>query len=223
MFEFAQPLKATTPITSEAFAQICVHLCQEQNRSFVPLRILAFITLAYFGFLRSAEILQLTIGDVSFVNSHATIYLQKSKTDQQKKGKTVFLANAGYPINPYVILQVYIDELKVRGARSDCYLISAASLLRHSPPRPVSYNQMKSQFDDVMKELGFPKGLLGFHSFRAGGATGAARAQVPDRVFQKHGRWKTTNVKNSYVEELDDDMLGVTRELCRKVNACYAQ
>ena len=40
---------------------------------------------------------------------------------------------------------------------------------------------------------------VGTHSFRAGGATAAARAGVPDRLFQRHGRWKSEASKNMYI------------------------
>ena len=33
------------------------------------------------------------------------------------------------------------------------------------------------------------------HSLRAGGATAAANAGVPDRLFKRHGRWKSESAK----------------------------
>lgn len=43
--------------------------------------------------------------------------------------------------------------------------------------------------------------MYGLHSFRSGGATAAALSGVPDRVFKKHGRWKSDMAKDRYVRE----------------------
>ena len=51
------------------------------------------------------------------------------------------------------------------------------------------------------------------HSFRAGGATQAAEAGIPDRCFKKHGRWASENAKDRYVEESLQTRLEVTKKL----------
>ena len=37
------------------------------------------------------------------------------------------------------------------------------------------------------------------HSFWRGGATEAAKRCISDRLFKKHGRWKSDNAKDGYV------------------------
>ena len=56
---------------------------------------------------------------------------------------------------------------------------------------------------------------FGTHSLRAGGASAsaAANAGVQDRLFQRHGRWKTVSAKNGYVEDSLDSRLSVSRML----------
>jgi len=39
------------------------------------------------------------------------------------------------------------------------------------------------------------------HSLRAGGATAAAEAGVPDRIFKRDGQWKSENAKDGYVKD----------------------
>ena len=39
------------------------------------------------------------------------------------------------------------------------------------------------------------------HFLRAGGVSAAANAGVPDRVFQRHGRWKSVSAKNGYIND----------------------
>jgi hypothetical protein len=36
---------------------------------------------------------------------------------------------------------------------------------------------------------------------RSGGATAAAAAGIDDRLFKKHGRWKSDKAKDGYVKE----------------------
>ena len=38
--------------------------------------------------------------------------------------------------------------------------------------------------------------LFGLHSLRAGGGTAAVNLRVNDRLFKKHGRWKSEKVKD---------------------------
>ena len=52
-----------------------------------------------------------------------------------------------------------------------------------------------------MKQLGYPAEQFGLHSLRAGGASVAANANVPDRLFKQHSRWKSENAKDGYVED----------------------
>ena len=36
---------------------------------------------------------------------------------------------------------------------------------------------------------------------RSGGVTAAANANVPDRIFKRHRRWKSENAKDGYVKD----------------------
>jgi hypothetical protein len=49
------------------------------------------------------------------------------------------------------------------------------------------------------------------HSLRSGGATAAARNNIPDRLFQRHGRWQTDSIKNAYIEESVQNLLFVSQ------------
>ena len=41
---------------------------------------------------------------------------------------------------------------------------------------------------------------FGLHSLRAGGASAAANAGVPNWMFKRHGRWHSENGKDGYVK-----------------------
>ena len=55
--------------------------------------------------------------------------------------------------------------------------------------------------------------LFGTHSFRAGGATLAANNGVEDRLFKRHGRWKSESAKDGYVKDLLEARLRVSKSL----------
>ncbi|XP_065939468.1 uncharacterized protein [Magallana gigas] len=57
------------------------------------------------------------------------------------------------------------------------------------------------------------KKKFGLHSLRSGGATAAAAARVNDRIFKKHGRWKSETAKDSYVRETLSEKLSVSSNL----------
>jgi hypothetical protein len=38
--------------------------------------------------------------------------------------------------------------------------------------------------------------MFGLHSLKAGGASTAASAGIADRMFKKHGRWKSDKAKD---------------------------
>ena len=77
----------------------------------------------------------------------------------------------------------------------------------------LTYSRMRELVKEQLEELEFPAVDFGLHSLRAGGATAAAVAGVPDRLFKKHGRWKSENVKDGYIEDSLQQWLSVTKNL----------
>ena len=45
------------------------------------------------------------------------------------------------------------------------------------------------------------------------GASAAAKSGVPDRVFERHSRWRSTTAKDGYVEDSTDVKLSVSKSL----------
>ena len=61
--------------------------------------------------------------------------------------------------------------------------------------------------------LGYSSEEFGLHSLYAGRASAAANAGVPDRLLKKHGRWKSKNAKDGYIENSLDSQLSVSRQI----------
>ena len=66
---------------------------------------------------------------------------------------------------------------------------------------------------DKLESIGLDKHKFGVHSLRAGGATAAANAGVPDRLFKRHGRWKSETAKDGYVKDDLAEKLTVTKNI----------
>ena len=64
-----------------------------------------------------------------------------------------------------------------------------------------------------LQSLGVEPSKLGLHSLRSGGATIIANNGVKDRVFQRHGCWKSVQAKDTKVDYNFDQQLGVSRFL----------
>ena len=60
-------------------------------------------------------------------------------------------------------------------------------------------------------KVGLPRKIFGLHSLRAGGATAAANAGIPDRLFKRHGRWRSETAKDGYVKDNVDSLLLVSQ------------
>ena len=52
----------------------------------------------------------------------------------------------------------------------------------------ISYTCMWEHFKRKIGKLGYNPTDFGLHSLQSGGATKAANAGVPDRLFKRHGR-----------------------------------
>ena len=55
--------------------------------------------------------------------------------------------------------------------------------------------------------------VIGTHSLRSGGATAAADAGIPDRLFKRHGRWSSDSARDGYVKDSLLSRLSVSQAL----------
>lgn len=67
--------------------------------------------------------------------------------------------------------------------------------------RLILYTRAREIILDALEKIGLEKSKFGVHSLRSGGATSAAAAGVCDRLFKKHGRWRSDRAKDGYVKE----------------------
>ena len=77
----------------------------------------------------------------------------------------------------------------------------------------ISYTCLREQFRKKLKDLGYNPEKFALRSLRASGLTAAVNAGVPDRNFKRHGRWKSENAMDGYVNDSLANRLGVSKQL----------
>jgi integrase len=87
---------------------------------------------------------------------------------------------------------------------SICKLINKDKKLSYTAAREALIKRVK---------LASPGCNIGIHSFRSGGATVAANANVNERCLKKHGRWKSDSSKDRYIVDSADNRLQVSQAL----------
>ena len=79
--------------------------------------------------------------------------------------------------------------------------------------QPMSYTRVRELILEVLTPLVGDVSKFCVHSLRAGGASAAANAGVPDRLFKRHGCWKSETAKDGYVQDSFSKLLSVSKSL----------
>jgi len=66
---------------------------------------------------------------------------------------------------------------------------------------------MKELFIQAFKQFVSDIDFYGLHCLRSGGATATCNCDVPSRLFKRHGRWRSENVKDGHVKDSFNDLL----------------
>ncbi|XP_020623296.1 uncharacterized protein LOC110060834 [Orbicella faveolata] len=77
----------------------------------------------------------------------------------------------------------------------------------------MSYSRAKELIKKEIGKEGLDPTKFGIHSLHSGGASAAAALSVPDRLFQRHGGWRSEKAQNNYIKESLDSLLLVTKSI----------
>ena len=210
----AKPVVKKEPITLEMLEA----MVDDANKSgsLSDLRLVTACLLGFAGFLRFDEMINLRPCDFTFSREMLKIQIVRSKTDQLRQGNEVLVARTNNSTCPVAMLERYMQCTSM-------YLDDQRPLFRPIQSTKkgeslrdagrISYSCLRDLFRKKLADLGFPPNEFGLHSLRAGGATAAANAKVPDRMFKRHGRWKSENAKDGYVKDDVESRLEVSKSL----------
>ena len=184
----------------------------KQTGTLTDMRLTAACLVGFAGFLRFSELIKLKTSDVFLREDAMVIKIPHSKTDQLRKGDEVIIARSGKATCPVAYLErsgASLQEQKFL-FRPICKSKKGERL---RDAGNISYSCLWEHFKKKVSKLGYNPTEFGLHSLRAGGATTAANAGVPDRLFKRHGRWKLEGAKDGYIDDSVDRRLSVTRQL----------
>ena len=188
-----------------------------EKRSLKNIRMRVIMIISFAGFLRFSECQNLRRSDIKILNDYALIFIEKSKTDVYREGHWIMIAKTNSDLCPVSNLAYYLEKANI-DALSDEFIFRRITNVRNqerlrSKNKPISYTSIRDHFIVVLKSIKLDAKLFGLHSLRSGGASAAANMGVPDRLIQKHGRWKTVGIKNRYISEDVDSILFISRNL----------
>ena len=183
--------------------------------SLTEVRLLAICLVAFTGFLRCDELTRLRCKDVTFNDHGMVINVVSSKTDQFREGASLVIARTGTPTCPVSMMQKYFKMAGLCHTADKLFrgIVSTrkGECLRRGGG--LSYTRMRELLLAKIEQLGMDPKQFGMHSLRAGGATAAANAGVPDRLFKRHGRWRSETAKDGYVKDSVERRLTVSKGL----------
>lgn len=216
-----KPIVKKEPVTNDMMMKLCSKYAADDS-SLPNLRIAAICVTAYYGFLRFNELSNLRCHEVKFCTQGETsfveLYISQSKTDIYRDGAKVLLAATRNCCCPFDILSRYVKVANI-DLTSNQPLFRNLQFLRSSNSYKLrshgglSYTRVRELVLEAFQSVGFSKEKFGLHSLRSGGATAAANAGVNDRLFKRHGRWRSETAKDGYVKDNLESLLSVSRSL----------
>ena len=206
----ARPPSRKKPLTTD---QVRALVSRLEKGSVADLQLAALLSLGFFGFLRWDDLHQLSVDSLRFGDSHVAIFLKRRKNDQFREGSWVFVARGNTPPCPVAVLEKF---LSVGGHIAGSKLFRRVQNTKQGVrlrDQPMSYTRAKELLKRELKREGLDASQFGIHSLRSGGASAAAALGIPDRLFQRHGGWRSEKARNNYVEESLDSLLLVSKTL----------
>ena len=168
-------------------------------------RLMMILVLSFMGFLRFSEVSNLKRSDFIIHNTHMSIFIEKSKTDIYRKGHWLHLAKLNSNLCPLDLTKRYFVLAGI-DKQCDKYIFRGIENTKNGQKlrkinKALRYTTVRSHVLDLLANIGLDPKKFGLHSLRSGGASAAANLGVNDRLFKKHGRWKSDKVKYSYFHE----------------------
>ena len=206
------------PVSVNAISKIVKSFANE-NSDLMELRISCICVLGFSAFLRFDELSKIKFCDLLFAKNYMKLFIEQSKTDVYRQGEWVYIAKLNSDNCPVRITKKYLRKAGF-GGYSENYVFRGITRNKDKSKctlkvsnKPICYSTVRSLILKAFKDVGEDVSNIGTHSLRKGGATAAARSSVEDRLFKRHGRWKSERSKDKYVTEDLKQKLFVTKNL----------
>ena len=206
----ARPPKRKEPLSADLVRRVISRL---EKGSLADIQLAALFSLGFFGFLRWDDLHRLKVDSLHFEVAHVAIFLEKRKNDQFREGSWVFIARSSTPPCPVAILEKFLlvgNHSKASPLFRRVQNTKRGVCLRKEL---MSYSRANELIKKELLKEGFDPAKFGIHSLRSGGASAAAALGVPDRLFQRHGGWRSEKARNNYVKESLSSLLLVSKSI----------
>lgn len=212
----AKPIVKKDPITPEMLKTIVNKYGSSNNLTDIRLCTMTLISFA--GFLRHDELINIRRCDVKLYASHVNIFIFQSKTDIFRQGAWVLIGATNKSTCPVNMLRRYIVLSELNDDTDESFLFRPLQYMKSQNKHVLkqgrlSYSRCLELLKNALASVGLDPKRFGLHSLRAGGASAAANLGVPDRLFKKHGRWRSETAKDSYIEDSEQSRLEVSMNL----------
>lgn len=193
------------PVLTEDIKLMVDHLERVDDAPDAPLslraiRDRALLLVGFAGALRRSELAAIHVDDYQFTPDGLRLRIKKSKTDQEGSGHVIGLT---YGDNP---LTCPVRALRAWTTRAQIFEGPVfRSIDRHNniSQSAITGRSIARIVKKACLRCGLPPELYSGHSLRAGFATQAARAGMPERVIMKHTRHKSEKMVREYIHEGD--------------------
>ena len=132
------------------------------------------------------------------------ITIKGAKNDQMREGRTVYIAKTDNKVCPVRALK------KWRNASTPT---TPDTPMFGTKGRKLDYKAENTRLKGLIEKEGEDPRGFALHSFRAGGATLAAREGIPLEDIQRHGRWKDPQSLNTYINPAAEQKYAVSRAI----------
>ena len=209
----AKRTKKKEPVTAQNLRDI---IRNTDMSDLTSVRTAAVCLLSFAAFLRFDELTKLNCNDVKFYDGSMALMIRGSKTDQYRQGDEVLVSATETDTCPVAITRRYIELGDVDLSSPEPFFRGIVVTKKGQCLRPqgrLSYTRTQELVREAIQKAGLAVQMYGLHRLRAGGATAAANAGVPDRAFKRHGRWKSETAKDGYVKDSTEYRLSVSKQL----------
>jgi integrase len=158
----------------------------------------ALLLLGFAGALRRSELVGLDVADLTEGTDGLRVRLQRSKTDQEGVGRTVGIPYGSNPVTCPV--RAWLAWLEVSGITEGAAFRPVDRHGRIGTTR-LSGQAVALVLKRHAARAGLDPGEMAGHSLRAGLATSAAAAGVPERVIAEQTGHKGTAMLRRYIRE----------------------
>lgn len=209
----AKPINKKEPISVDILLDMYKRLYQVKNLK--NQRIICACLLAFSGFMRSSELLNIRVSDIAFDQDYVAIFMESSKTDKYRDGSWILIAKTGTCLCPVTNLKKYIEWADLS---SEDFVLCNLSKTKHgykvrNDHKVMSYTNLRDEFLAALSPHVPDISKYCLHSLRSGGASAAANNGIKDRMFKRHGRWISDAAKDGYIKDNLKERLSVSLSL----------